>query len=592
MVAEPARGFRFVLQAEGTTDIGDHVGPLLQEAVDTTELLKYARRLWQTPHDRLRFLLELPASRRWLTVTLTAEYAAATAVTLVEASLVELPHRLTAREIEVLTLVAAGHSNPAIAEALFTSPRTVSTQVETIRGKLGAISRTAAGVLAVQQGWLRLPMPVSPVMLGTLDVADIMRDVATESLQDSLLLGTHTATPARPQAIRLALVHPATGPASHDGEQSRHGALLAVAEVNARGGVRGRPIEPVLIDADIYTPAGIQSAFAEVRAQEVHAALMSYVFHEETAFAEVAAAGIPVLHTMTSSRHLETLRADPDRFRGLFQCVPPESNYGPGLLRFLGMLAGKIEQDQPAGRDASTPSIRFIETTADSGQIADPETLARLANSEWHVQGVDALDASLEGAGSADQLAASILRDPPTVLVVSEFLPSVLSRLLLALHEGGCPSVIYTIYAPSVPEFVEQMGEAAEGIVWATVSGTYSDPFGAEFRAAFTAEYGSAPGLSQAGLAYDMVNIIATAWQRTADPSDITGTLDALRSTRYRGVNGSYNFPAGLQSTVAYPEETNDPSLGNAQLIFQVQDGEHVCLGPAPYTDGELRWGV
>lgn len=59
--------------------------------------------------------------------------------------------------------------------------------------------------------------------------------------------------------------------------------------------------------------------------------------------------------------------------------------------------------------------------------------------------------------------------------------------------------------------------------------------------------------------------------------------------TRWVGVNGSYNFASGLQSTIAYPEETNDPSLGNAQLIFQVQDGEHRCLGPAPYTDGAFR---
>lgn len=594
MPSEPSRAFRVVLHVDGPARFTDRVGPLLREAFETTALLRYARQLWHTTHDRVRFLLELPASRRWLAMTLTAEYAAGPPVTIIEGELTDLPHRLTAREIEVLTLVAAGHSNPAIAEALFTSPRTVSTQVETVRAKLGAISRTAAGVLAVQQGWLRLPMPVAPATLGTLDIADLMRDHTNNNAAPGFV-GTHAATQAaaggvsgassrRPHAIRLGLLHPEAGPAAQDGEQSRRGALLAIDEVNARGGIRGRPIEPVPIDADIYSAAGIHASFAELRSREVHAALMSYVFDEAAAFVDAARLGAPVLHTMTSSRHLQTVRSDPERFRTLFQCVPPESNYGPGLLRFLDLLEMYLPRTET--RDAD-PTIRFIETTADSGQIADSSTIARLRERAWNVQGVDALHLD---AGAVERLADHILRDPPTVLVVSEFLPSVLATLLLRLHAADCTSVIYTIYAPSVPEFVAQMGEAAEGVVWATVSGTYNDPFGAAFRAAFASAYGDAPGLSQAGLAYDMVHILASAWQHSTDPSDLGGTLQAIRGTRYRGVNGSYNFASGLQSTIAYPEETNDPSLGNAQLIFQVQDHEHRCLGPEPYADGTFRW--
>lgn len=576
MSTEPSHSFRLVLPLDESIRLQDNRGLLLREALETTDLLRYARRLWNTPHNLIRFLLELPASRRWLEVSLTAEYAAGDPVTLIEAEVVPLPHRLTVREMEVLTLVAAGHSNPAIAESLFTSPRTVSTQVETIRGKLGAISRTAAGVLAVQNGWLRMPMPTHPQMLGGLDIAALLQDLdpatTVNEPQD------HTA-PKPPRPIRLGLAYPEDGPAKNDGTQSRRGALLAIEEINARGGVRGRPIEPVSVDADIYTADGIRRTYAELRDREVHGVLTSYVFDEASTFIEAAKLGVPVLHTMTSKRHLETARSDPERYRNIFQCVPPESNYGPGLVRFLALL------EESSSTNGHT--IRFIETTADSGQIADAETLALLESRGWTAVGIDSLDAA---PGSVDSLAASIIEDPPTVLVITEFLPSVLASLLLKLHAAACPSVIYTIYAPSVPEFVEEMGDAAEGLVWATVSGTYADPYGAEFRTAFTDAYGAPPGYSQAGLAYDMAHVMAAAWQISADPSDVPGTVEALRSTRYRGVNGSYNFASGLQSTVAYPEETNDPSLGNAQLIFQVQDGEHRCLGPAPYDDGSFRW--
>jgi len=582
-MADAARGFRLALPRDATALPRPGANPLLREALETTDLLRYARRLWSTPHDRIDFLLELPASRRWLDTTLSATYTEGQPVTLVEAHLTALPSKLTARELEVLTLVAAGHSNPTIAESLYTSPRTVSTQVETIRMKLGAISRTAAGVLASQHGWLKLPMPVGRDALGSLSVAGLVGD-ADERTTGADGVSSTLLTRLRP--VRLGLAYPEQGLASDDGAQSRRGALLAINELNARGGIRGRLIDAVMVDADIYSAPGIRATFARLAENDVDAVLMSYMFDEATTLEEAAELGVPVLHTMTSRRHLETVRSNPQRYCALFQCAPPESNYGPGLARFLDLLDSRHGTSSTAARPLAR-TVRFIETTADSGQIADATTIRLLADHDWTVVGVDSLDAD---PTTIARLSTEILADPPTVLVVSEFLPSVLANLLLRLHAERCPSIIYTIYAPSVPEFISQMGAAAEGIVWATVSGTYSDPYGAEFRSAYRSMFGASPGLSQAGLAYDMTHIIAAAWQQSADPSDVNGTLAALRKTRYRGVNGSYNFASGLQSTVAYPEETDDPSLGNAQLIFQVQDGEHRCLGPEPYTDGEFRW--
>jgi ATP/maltotriose-dependent transcriptional regulator MalT len=59
---------------------------------------------------------------------------------------------LTAREVEVLRLVAAGHSNRDIAAELFISAKTASVHVSNILAKLNAASRTEAAAIAHQAG--------------------------------------------------------------------------------------------------------------------------------------------------------------------------------------------------------------------------------------------------------------------------------------------------------------------------------------------------------------------------------------------------------------------------------------------------------
>jgi ATP/maltotriose-dependent transcriptional regulator MalT len=57
-------------------------------------------------------------------------------------------HGLTARELEVLRLVAAGKSNRGVAVALVISEHTVARHMQNIFAKLGVSSRTAASAFA------------------------------------------------------------------------------------------------------------------------------------------------------------------------------------------------------------------------------------------------------------------------------------------------------------------------------------------------------------------------------------------------------------------------------------------------------------
>jgi len=64
------------------------------------------------------------------------------------------PGGLTARELEILALVAQGLRNADIARRLFVSPKTVDHHVSAVLGKLGVSSRTRAAARARELGWL------------------------------------------------------------------------------------------------------------------------------------------------------------------------------------------------------------------------------------------------------------------------------------------------------------------------------------------------------------------------------------------------------------------------------------------------------
>jgi response regulator RpfG family c-di-GMP phosphodiesterase len=66
----------------------------------------------------------------------------------------EWPAGLTAREVEVLRLVALGLTNREMAERLVVSKKTVASHIEHIYGKIGVSTRAAAALFASEHGLL------------------------------------------------------------------------------------------------------------------------------------------------------------------------------------------------------------------------------------------------------------------------------------------------------------------------------------------------------------------------------------------------------------------------------------------------------
>jgi len=70
------------------------------------------------------------------------------------------PAGLTAREVEVLTLIARGATNRQVSHALGITPKTAGTHIERIYTKIGASTRSTATLFAIQHGVLDSLEPV------------------------------------------------------------------------------------------------------------------------------------------------------------------------------------------------------------------------------------------------------------------------------------------------------------------------------------------------------------------------------------------------------------------------------------------------
>jgi len=105
--------------------------------------------LKDTPRDELFAAIRTVAQGK-------AVLAPTVALRLVQQRQMPVAEIVSARELEVLTLVARGASNREIARSLHLSEATVKTHLIHLFGKLGVNDRTAAVTVALERGLLRL----------------------------------------------------------------------------------------------------------------------------------------------------------------------------------------------------------------------------------------------------------------------------------------------------------------------------------------------------------------------------------------------------------------------------------------------------
>ncbi|MEV0824506.1 ABC transporter substrate-binding protein [Nonomuraea rubra] len=523
------------------------------------------------------------ADRHLYRVTVESHDTERGPLTGLEAQRCEAPWGLTQREHEVLTCVAVGMTNPETAARVGCGARTVATHVENVLAKLGAPTRAAAAALATAEEALLAPFAEPGGPAGE-EPHETRRPEAGGTGRVGAGFGRAVVPrgEARRRPIRLGAIYPLDGPRRFDALAMRRGAAIAVEELNARGGVAGRRVDHLAIEVSGDTDAELLAAVDYLRSHDVDAITLGNVSprHHLDAIMRAAEYRAPLMHSMVTPSIAEHVHDNPGVLGQTFQVCATETAYMSGFIRTLELLATS-GQWRPGNRRVM---VVVRADGFDAGQAHDLDALA--SASGWELAAVVPVPDT--GVPWASVVAALQAGDPAAVLVCT-YVEDELRLFLRELRGTGSRSLVYTVWTPTIPRFEERMEGLAEGLLWATVIGTYGDPVSARFMDRYRRAYGDEPGSGSAAIHYDMIHLLAGAWASVGRPWDFGAMVRSLRETVHRGAAGPYYFGGRGQRALAYPDDTFDASLAHAHLVHQVQDGRSRVISPVELARHRFR---
>jgi branched-chain amino acid transport system substrate-binding protein len=377
--------------------------------------------------------------------------------------------------------------------------------------------------------------------------------------------------------IKVVGVFPIGGSIASDGKEMQNGVKMAVDEINARGGLIGYHLDYVVIDDKDSSTDQITTAFNRaVSVEKADVIFSGYHLASGPEFDIVANAGTLYYNVNTQIAWVNKYKSNPSKYWGIFQADPTESWYGQGFAYWVdgALRAGQLNVT------AKTYSII-------SGKSAYGTVIANGFDTVMKQLGWQQLtnDGVSEGAvPDWGPVLSKVKQAAPSVLFTSDFSPADDAAMAKAWSASPTKTLLYQQYGPSVPEYLNLAGSAANGIVWATVLGLLPDKIGNDFRSRYAAKFGQQPGWANAGGCYDEVMVWAEAVAQSGDPKNYKAVAKATESVIWRGTTGSISFTD--HTGVQFPAQTPDASLGQPHIIVQIQDGVQKVVSPAPFTSG------
>ena len=318
--------------------------------------------------------------------------------------------------------------------------------------------------------------------------------------------------------IKLGAVLPLTGDGAYWGEHTQRAINLAVADINATGGIKGRKLELVLEDGQCDPKTGVSALQKLIAVDQVPAVIGEVCSSVTVAMAPIAQAQGVVLITPCSEAPDITLGRD-----YVFRTWTPNNRQALTAVDYALRVIGVTK-------------FAVLSINNDFGNALAGAFTARLGELGAEIVAVEQYGP--EDRDFKTQLIKIKAAKPEAIYLVSYPADGVIAvRQLKEL--GIAATIITTSGADSEEEFFGPLAELAEGIYFASLADATSLAFRGRYAKTYAKEW---PGVNScAGVAYDDVALIASAMRAVGtDPAQIKNYLSQVKD--FAGVSGPITF--------------------------------------------------
>ena len=332
------------------------------------------------------------------------------------------------------------------------------------------------------------------------------------------LAPTHaSAAKATGEPYRIGIILPMTGRAADYGADFNAGAVLAMEEINAAGGVNGRPIELVLADSKA-SPKEVVSEFKRLVEVEKVPAIISTMTHVIVPqFPLSRETNTPMITVGAITPEIRT--AGPTVFSNYPLADDEERLIAEYAYKTLGMRKAAVIYENSAWG----------------------KTLADIFSAEFKKLGGEILAEEISEKGGRDfrsQLTRIRATDPPLLVAYAYY--GELGLIVRQAEELGLKTQFMSMGAPQNQAFAEIAGSAANGFISGSPRWDDNAPQVKEFIARYKKRYGKEPDL-YGPYFYDAVRLFAAAIEKGGYSKE--GIRTGLKSLGdFPGVNGTMNF--------------------------------------------------
>ncbi|NMB79110.1 MAG: ABC transporter substrate-binding protein [Methanomicrobiales archaeon] len=380
---------------------------------------------------------------------------------------------------------------------------------------------------------------------------------------------TGTGQPPAPETIRVGILFPLTGDLSYNGKDCTNGALLAIEEINAAGGIAslgGAKLEPVIADTRSNAADGTNATRNLIQNDNVVAIVGAYQSSVVRPATQVAEEYETPFIVSVGIADVITERG----FRYTFRVIPKAQYYGRDQGRFL--LDLERMTGQPVRRVALLHENTDFGTSSALAQKVALEKNGMVVATEvsYNPEKVTNLDT---------EIARVLASRPDAILEVTYAEDSILIRQALR-RSGSTIPLIDTAGGTTLPEYTGRLGSAADGTFTSSEYSQYA-PGGKEVNDRFRARFG-ANITGDSAYTYQAVWVLADALER-AGKNDRGALRDALAKT---------DMPRGPHMILPAERIRFDEDGQNefaTLFIVQVQNGDYLPVWPREYATAVPR---